>query len=74
VDADSHQKTSSADSGVSRDVETSVVESECIITSLKLQVLDNIYEWWSSECNVFIIILEYLTGIIYSYIITQPLV
>jgi len=32
--------------------------------------IDYIYEWWSSECNVFIIILEYLTGIIYSYIAT----
>jgi len=39
VDADSHQNTSSADSGIPRDVETSVVEGECIITSLILQVL-----------------------------------
>jgi len=39
VDADSHQKTGSADSGIPCDVETSVVEGECIVTFLILQVL-----------------------------------
>jgi len=42
--ADSHTKTGSADSGIPRDVETSVVESECINYFFNTaSILDNIY-------------------------------